>query len=543
MADPDRPGKCGHWRAMARFEIRAALSRHSISKGVGGPHRDGDEDSNSNHMTLSRQVQEMRMYEGFRRRQEKERQYLASQALRRSAGPEYDRATRDFLRRSLSDWLRVDPKIYSLEALCVRHVVRDLQFVNREDIEALATMPPGLKAEILRQTALVAMQTHSNTGRPRGIITNEILVGLLDGNMTYLQLRCSEVTDDFVHIIEPSAEVSGVKGDDSSNPKTLLQLETVDDWELSADDYGRAEYDMEQELAALQAKYSSEGGENQDASTHKVTDEVLTETVSDGLIDSWEAALLLHDAIQVRGVHKLTELDISFCPNLTEDVVELLAQACPGLQALSLAGNFNTGESSFYLLCTLGNEQNFRTLRYLDVSCCAWASFELMLQAGFLSRHRLETLRMLRAEVCPEITKVIEMGVPVLPPYGKIPQSRSSTTRPFRGGGENQFNEDIDEFGSDEAYFDDGLHFGANSIDLVARRTTLVEVEEDQPALDRLINYGFQVHKGLEWFSPPSSMGVEDMKWILMLSRGGSRSRALRVATSYDASEELYDSE
>ncbi|GBG30143.1 F-box/LRR-repeat protein 13 [Hondaea fermentalgiana] len=425
--DPERHGKCGYWRAQARQEIRAALAARGAEampkrRGVAAAgasagaswSREADTSLGPRPpepMTVSRQVMEMRMFEKFREKRAKERAYLDSQVLRRSARPEYDRATREFLKQSAADWRTCEPRVPTLEALCVRYICADLQGVSAEEIAALATMPPSVKEEMLRQIALLALTLHSG-GQPRGILTDTLLGGLLDGNITCLPLRCAEITDDFVQMIEPAVEKGG----------------GVSDQEQAAD-----------------------------------------------APDSWEMALVMLDSIQLRGVHKLVELDISFCPHLTEDVVDNLAKACPGLQALAMAGNFNTGESSFYMLSTLGDEKNFRTLRYVDVSCCAWVSFELMLQSGLLSRHRLETLRMVRAEVCPEITKVVEANVPNLPAFG-------TSSRPAMEAWDSLFDaeNDVD---------------GASGSASVATLPPFVNFEDSSPTLFRLSNYGLHVHK------------------------------------------------
>jgi len=119
---------------------------------------------------------------------------------------------------------------------------------------------------------------------------------------------------------------------------------------------------------------------------------------------SWES-IFEKPSLEIVGVHQVVSIDLSFCHELSEDVIDGLSESCPALQHLSFAGCFASGENSFLLLKKLGS--NLRLLSYLDLSCCSWLSFELMIQADFFNDWRFESLRVLRAECCKEMENLM----------------------------------------------------------------------------------------------------------------------------------------
>mmetsp|Transcript_3853 Transcript_3853/g.5586 ORF Transcript_3853/g.5586 Transcript_3853/m.5586 type:complete len:400 (-) Transcript_3853:1035-2234(-) len=239
-----------------------------------------------------------------------------------------------------------DPKIGTLLSLCARLVVRMFPHFDEEDAQHLSYLPWPIKCELLKQASILSIESNGKGTRRRLLVNDLVFGGLVDNELRSLSLCCSKITDDFVESIEPQ-----------------LVNKT------------RCGFPSEREQGDIE--------------------------------DSWEFTPL--DGVAIVGCPYLVNLDISFCKNLSEDVVERIGKACPTLQSLSLCGNFNDGDRSYYLLQTLCEDGLFAALRYLDLGCCSWLSFELLLQSRFLDSAntvRMKSLEKLNAYQCREITEV-----------------------------------------------------------------------------------------------------------------------------------------
>ncbi|CAK9105219.1 F-box/LRR-repeat protein 13 [Durusdinium trenchii] len=318
----ERAGKFSSWRAQARYQVSAALAarqglHHGSHQRQLGAQRQLPSQSQSQFPRqlrgnatpgVSRQMYEMRAFEKFQQSLKRAR------VPPRSPDSAKDSAELSFLRHRIREERRRRAShVPPLLMLCAQKIAASLADLGEEELEWLSFFPVNVKEELLREASFLSLGKICDSAGP-GVVGDRLVRELIDPAMETLMLSCSDVTDDFVQLIEP---------------RLVHEQEEVEEEEEEEED-----------------------GEGDEGQRKDVEDGDKGREPGSA---SWEiSALRTLESVSIRGLSQLRKLDISFCEQLTEDVMEPLGQACPGLQWLSLAGNFNRGDVFGPLVLQLG---------------------------------------------------------------------------------------------------------------------------------------------------------------------------------------------